>query len=84
MAHDDKKDKTVTVIVNGRPREVEKGDLSYEGVVALSGVQTGPNIEVTVTYSKGEDHKPKGSMVAGDSVKAKEGMIFNVTATDKS
>lgn len=82
MAQDHKK--TVTIIVNGRPKEVEKDEITYADVVALAGVQTGPDTEVTVTYSKGEDKKPKGSLVAGESVKAKDGMIFNVTATNKS
>jgi hypothetical protein len=37
----------------------------------------------TVTYRKAEGGK-EGFLVEGESVKAHEGMIFNVTATDKS
>ena len=29
-------------------------------------------------------YKPEGTLVEGDDVKIKDGMIFNVTATDKS
>jgi hypothetical protein len=75
---------TVTIVINGRPREVQKGEISYEEIVAWSGVETGENIEVTVSYTRGDDKKPKGTMGPGDKVKAKEGMIFNVTATNKS
>lgn len=35
-------------------------------------------------YRRGEGNKPEGSLVQGETVKIKDGMIFNVTATDKS
>jgi hypothetical protein len=38
----------------------------------------------TVTYKRGHGEKPEGTMVDGDNVKLKSGMIFNVTPTDKS
>ena len=44
----------------------------------------GENTIFTVTYKRGDNHKPEGSLVAGDSVKVKEGVVFNVVATDKS
>ena len=79
--------KTVTIIVNGRPKEVPKDDITYEQVVDLAfdnNPPTGENIVITVTYSKGEEGHKEGTLVPGDSVKAKDGMVFNVTATDKS
>lgn len=82
-----KDEKTITIIVNGRQKEVpKKEELSYEEVVNLAydnNPPTGENVVITVTYSKGVDGK-QGSLVKGGSVKAKDGMIFNVTATDKS
>jgi hypothetical protein len=77
-------DKEVTVIVNGRPKAVTAKELSFADVVALSGLPTGPTIVFTVTYTRGEGHKPQGTLVEGETVKVKDGMIFNVTATDKS
>jgi hypothetical protein len=44
----------------------------------------GESIVYTVTYRKGEGHKPEGTLTEGERVKVKDGMIFNVTATDKS
>lgn len=76
--------KQVTIIVNGRPHQVAKEDISFEEVVALAKLVTGPNIVYTVTYDRGHGHKPQGTLVPGESVKVKDGMIFNVTATDKS
>jgi hypothetical protein len=78
--------KDVTIIVNGQQRTVHKEDLSYAEVVALAfdNPPTGPNIIITITYRRGQGEKPEGTLVAGGTVKVKEGMVFNVTATDKS
>ena len=80
------KKKTVTIIINGREFEVEKKKISFEEVVSLSFEEYSPNENTayTVSYSKGEDKKPKGQIVAGDNVMVKEGMIFNVSRTNKS
>ncbi len=81
----DKKD--VTIFVNGRKKGVEKNALlTFAEILALAfdPVPTGPNITFTVTYTKGESGKPEGTLIEGGSVKVKEGMVFNVTATDKS
>jgi len=78
----------VTIIVNGRQRTVAKNsELSVSQVVALAFDQppTGENVEFTITYRKGgNEHRPEGSMSGNDTVKVKEGTVFNVTATDKS
>lgn len=84
---DDKgKDKSITIIVNGRQRVVSTKELSFAQVVALAfdAPPTSQNIVFTVTYRRGEGNKPEGTMVEGDVVKVKDGMVFNVTATDKS
>ena len=82
----EKKKKTVTIIINGRKHEVEKKKLTFEEIVVLSFGEYKPNDNTayTVTYSKGIDKKPKGQLVAGDNVMIKEGMIFNVSRTNKS
>jgi hypothetical protein len=76
----------VTIIVNGRPKVVDRGDLSFAEVIALAfeTPPTGPNVIFTVTYRKGGGKKHEGTLIAGESVRIREGMIFNVTATDKS
>ena len=78
--------KEISIVVNGRPKTVSKEELSFAEIVALAdGLPTGPNIVYTVTYRKGHGDKPEGSLVdGGPGVKVKDGMIFNVTATDKS
>lgn len=78
--------KDITIIVNGRQKTVTARELSFAEIVnlAFDTPPTGQNIVFTVTYRRGEGNKPEGSLVEGETVKVKEGMIFNVTATDKS
>lgn len=81
------KGQRVQIIVNAQPKTVQKGELSFEEVVELAydgNPPSGPNWFFTVTYRRGPAHKPQGTLVAGQSVKVKEGMVFNVHATDKS
>jgi len=75
---------TLTIIVNGREKIVKQKQLTYLEVVRLAFDIIDENAIYTVTYTKGPDPKPKGSMVEGDVVKLKCGMIFNVTKTRKS
>lgn len=76
--------KTVTVYVNGQAKQVEKREYTFEEVVRLAFDNPNSNFEYTVTYSKGEEPKKEGTLVAGQTVKMKEGMVFDVTETNKS
>jgi hypothetical protein len=80
------KSKVLEIIVNGQPKEVEDKRLSFKQVIELAfpNAQFGPRIVYTVTYKNGPKPNPKGVMVEGDVVKIKEGMVFNVSRTDKS
>lgn len=76
--------KDVTIIVNGREKTVSKDDMTFGEIVALAfDAAPGANTLFTVTYRRGHGNK-EGTLVEGESVKIKDGMIFNVTATDKS
>lgn len=78
--------KTISIIVNGREKTVEAKKLSFIELVRLAfdNPPTGENICFTITYRKGPKQNPEGTMVEGDVIKVKCGMVFNVTATDKS
>jgi hypothetical protein len=78
--------KQFEVVVNGKPRTVSQRELSYAQVVDLAfpGATNTAQTIYTVTYKRGEGNKPEGSLTDGDFVKVKDGMIFNVTATDQS
>jgi hypothetical protein len=74
------------IIVNSRPKIVTSRELEYPEVLQLAfdPVPTGPDYLFTVVYRRGHGNKPEGTLVAGQSVRVKEGMIFDVTATNKS
>ena len=77
--------KEVTIIVNAREKTFSGKEISFNQVVELAfgSVSDNPNIVYTVTFKKGE-HNKEGQMDKGDNERVKDGMIFNVTQTDKS
>ena len=81
---------SITIVVNGREKTVGEEALTFEHIVALAfdNLPTGPNVLFTVTYRNAHPHNDHGnhdgSLIAGQSIKPKKGMICNVTATDKS
>lgn len=85
--HDEDKDKTVTIVVDGTPHEVPKEEnITYTEVVTLAypDFPQHPEITFSVTYTRGHGEKPEGILVPGGSVKVKEGMSFSVNRTGQS
>jgi hypothetical protein len=73
------------IIVNGRPRVVHERELSFDQVVLLAfpNPHHEPGWIYTVTYSHGVGGQ-EGQLLPGQTVKIANGMIFNVTETNKS
>lgn len=78
------KDKTYTIIINGRKREVTDHKLTYQQVVQLAfpGGQNDANTIYTVAYAN--PHGKDGTLVDGQDVVVKNGMSFNVSKTSRS
>lgn len=79
--------RSVTVYVNTKPYEVNaKERITYEQVVTLAALEVSGGVDVTytVTFRRGRGSKPSGTLVAGGSAMAKEGMVFDVTLTTRS
>lgn len=76
----------ICIVINAREVKVDPGLLSFWGVVKLAfpNAEPGPNTAYTVSYRKGAGDHPEGTLIAGESVKTKQGMVFNVSETDKS
>jgi hypothetical protein len=81
----EKAKKIVTIIVNGRQNEWAEKEISYAQVVALAFEN--PHMDDTylylIDYSRAEGNK-KGSLEAGETIKVKDGMVFNVSETHRS
>lgn len=78
--------KSTVIVVNGRQKATAAKELSFDDVVRLAFDDAVFN-EVTIytiTFKRGHGDKPEGTLVEGELVKVKEGMIFNVARTDKS
>lgn len=78
--------KVIAVAVNGQEKEVAETKLSFDEVVKLAYPipPDGQNIMFTIKYRKGPKQNPKGSLLEGQTVRIKNGMIFDVTPTDRS
>lgn len=77
--------KNTLIIVNGREQTHQGKMITYKEVViyAFNSYIEDGNTSYTVIYTD-KHEKKEGTMVLGDSVKAKKEMIFNVTRTNKS
>lgn len=76
--------KTITIIINGRPREVTEKSVSYEEIVKLAFPDDPSNQNVDFTVAYANPHGKDGELVAGQEVHVKKGMVFNVTKTNRS
>ncbi len=76
----------ITIVVNGRPRQVKGPKVSFSDIVALAfpTPPPGTDVQFTVQYMRGPGHKPSGTLIEGQSVKIKNGMEFDVTPTNRS
>lgn len=75
-----------TIVINARERTITDKELTFEQLVALAfpTAPTGENVLFTISFRRGHGNKPEGSLLAGETVKIKDGMVFVVSATDKS
>ena len=74
------------IFVNTVDKAVTKRRLTFDDLVRIEfGVAPqGPNIKITIDYSNGPPANPKGSLRKGQSVRIRNGMEFDVSATDRS
>ena len=78
-------EKTFTIIVNGQEHTVQTRELSFDQIVALAypTPPSGNDVSFSVTYRRAHGEQ-EGILFEGQSVRVKEGTIFNVTATNRS
>ena len=79
--------KELTIVVNGREKPIKRGqEMTFDQLVALAfdNPPTGEFICFAITYRTGPRDNPEGILAETEIVKVQDGMIFNVTPTDKS
>jgi len=78
--------KEVALLVNSTPKKWDKEEISYKEVVELAFPKHthNPDVVYAVTYSKGPERKPSGTLADGDKVCVKDKMNFNVTPANRS
>lgn len=86
MAQPQKREKEYTIVLNGRETTVTEQELTYEQLVTLAfgTPPVGDSTIYTVSFRRGEGNRPEGSLVAGQTLKVKHGMLIDVTPTDRS
>jgi hypothetical protein len=82
--NDHGKPKTVHIIVNGRPREVEGPNLTYAQAVAIAYPDDPNASEFLYDIHYVGPHVKDGTLVAGQSVAVVNGMKFDVVRTNRS
>ena len=83
---------TITLVVNAREKTVSTRDLSRNGEIsfdqvlnlAFDPVPSGQYILFTVSYRNGAGRPPEGRLFSGQSVKVRDGTVFNASFTDRS
>lgn len=76
----------ICIFVNSREKVVHPRALSFMDLVKLAfpASTPGPNTAYTVSFYKGPGDDPEGTLVKGEKTELKNGMVFNVSETDKS
>jgi hypothetical protein len=78
--------KQYRIIVNGQEKIVDQHRLTFDQIVALAfdPVPQGPDVQISIQYTRGPESNHKGTLVEGQSVEVKDGMEFDVTPTNRS
>ena len=79
-------DKTFSITVNGRPKDVEHEELTFDDLVdlAFDDPARGPQIVFTITFREAAGRIQDGELDEGQRLKVRDGTIINVTRTDQS
>lgn len=83
---EDPKDETIQIVLNGVQITVEKGKLTFSQLAQLAFPELFGRDQIcfTVSFSRGPKRRREGVLLDGDKVRVILGMVFNVSATDKS
>ena len=80
------KPRAVDLIINTRAKPWAEETISYDQVVTLAALPLpqGQNPGFTIVYEDGPGKNSTGTLIAGQSVRVKNEMVFHVTPTNRS
>ena len=83
---DQPNNKMFLITVNGRQRQVERDELSFDELVdiAFDDPARGPQVVFTITFREAGGRIPEGELDEGQRLKVRDGTIINVARTDQS
>jgi len=84
MDNTNKNNKDYLIIVNAREKIWLHNEITFDEIVVLACGLVDNTVSYTVIFKKGVEKKQEGILVRGDTVKIKDGMIFNVSQTSRS
>jgi hypothetical protein len=69
------------IIVNGKAHEIAKTTVSYDDLVQLAFPNAPKDKVLTMTFRRGSN---SGSLLRGDYLTVRDGMVINVADTSKA
>lgn len=78
------KEKSIDIIVNGRPKTVNEKKLSFVDIITLAFENFNSSEDIAYTVAYTNNKKRDGVLVYNQNLRIHEGVIFNVTKTNKS
>ena len=77
--------KEYSIIINGRPVTVTEHKLTYDQILTLAKIPTGGQTTLyIITFERGVHGNAEGTLSIGGEIVIKDGMVFNVSTTNKS
>jgi hypothetical protein len=77
--------KEYSIIINGRRVTTSEHKLTYDQVLQLARIPEGGQTTLyIITFERGPHGHSEGTISVGGSIVIKDGMVFNVSTTNKS
>lgn len=77
--------KEYSIIVNGRRITTNEHKLSYDQILQMAKIpEAGETTLYIITFERGPHGHSEGTVSLGGSIVIKDGMVFNVSTTNKS
>lgn len=84
LCNSESKKKEKIVIINGRKYTVSDKYVSYEDILSLANIKKESQTSIIIVVFEKAENGKEGTLSPEDKIKVKDGMVFNVSTTNKS